>query len=78
MKAPLIAAICPELGAQNVIRLDWPEVDTQARMITVRINSRKRGGELAIPIAQPRLVELGEPQGRGRRNPRVSYNSRIE
>jgi integrase len=59
MKAPLIAAICTGLRASNVMRLDWSQVDLQARLITVRIKSRKPGGrELALPIAGPLLVEL--------------------
>lgn len=69
MKAPLIAAICTGLRAQNVMQLDWSQVDLGARMITVRIKSRKPGGrELAIPIAQPLLVELANigPREAGR------------
>jgi integrase len=59
MKAPLITAICTGLRAQNVMQLDWSEIDMQARMITVRIKSKKpRGRELSIPIAQPLFLEL--------------------
>ncbi len=69
MKGPLTAAICTGLRAQNVIKLDWSQVDLQARMITVRIKSRKPGGrELAIPIAQPLVVVLANlgPKEAGR------------
>lgn len=69
MKAPLIAAICTGLRAQNVMRLDWSEVDLQAPLITVRIKSRKPGGrELIIPIARPLLLELANigPKEAGR------------
>lgn len=59
MRGPLIAALCTGLRAQNVMRLDWREVDLQARLITVRIKSRKPGGrELAVPIAGPLFDEL--------------------
>lgn len=69
MKGPLIAALCTGLRARNVMQLDWRQVDLQARMITVRIKSRKPGGrELAIPIARPLLVELANigPRESGR------------
>ena len=69
MRPPLICALCTGLRAQNVMQLDWREVDLQARMIRVRIKSRKPGGrELAIPIAQPLLVELAKlnPKDAGR------------
>lgn len=69
MKGPLVAAICTGLRAENVMRLDWSEIDLQARMITVRIKSRQPGGrELAVPIAGPLfnvLVKLG-PKDAGR------------
>lgn len=69
MKGPLIAALCTGLRAQNVMRLDWREVDLQARLITVRIKSRKPGGrELAVPIAGPLLALLANlgPKDAGR------------
>jgi integrase len=69
MKAPLITAICTGLRAQNVMQLDWSEIDMQARMITVRIKSKKpRGRELSIPIAQPLFLELANlgPKDAGR------------
>lgn len=59
MRAPLICAICTGLRAENVMRLDWRQIDLGARLITVRIKSRKPGGrELAIPIAEPLYLEL--------------------
>ena len=69
MRAPLICAICTGLRAQNVIRLDWRQVDLQARTITVKMKSRKPGGrELVLPIAQPLLLEMAStgPRGEGR------------
>lgn len=56
---PLVAAICTGLRAENVMRLDWSQVDLGARLITVRIKSRKPGGKvLIVPIAQPLFLEL--------------------
>jgi hypothetical protein len=53
------------------MQLDWSQVDLGARMITARIKSRKPGGrELAIPIAQPLLLELANVGPREER-PRV-------
>jgi integrase len=69
MKGPLTAAICTGLRAQNVIQLDWAEVDMRARMITVKIKSRKPGGRvLAVPIAQPLFILLANlgPKDAGR------------
>jgi integrase len=69
MRAPLICAICTGLRAQNIIRLDWRQVDLQARTITVKMKSRKPGGrELVLPIAQPLLLEMASigPRDEGR------------
>jgi integrase len=69
MKGPLIAAICTGLRAQNVIRLDWSETGMFARVITVRVKSKKPGGRvLTVPIAQPLFVVLANlgPRDAGR------------
>lgn len=72
MKAPLIAAICTGLRAQNVMTLDWSQVDMGARTITVRLKSRKPGGrELIIPIAQPLFIELANLGGHNKEAGRV-------
>lgn len=65
MRGPLMAAICTGLRASNVMRLDWSQVDLVARVITVKVKSRKPGGKtLTIPIAQPLFVELANLGGR--------------
>ncbi|MFZ5783540.1 MAG: tyrosine-type recombinase/integrase [Pseudomonadota bacterium] len=69
LKPPLIAAICTGLRSQNVMHLDWKEIDLSSRLITVRVKSRKPGGKvLNIPIAQPLLAELANigPRDAGR------------
>jgi integrase len=69
LKPMLIAAICTGLRSQNVMQLDWSEVDLSSRTITVRVKSRKPGGKLlTVPIAQPLLVELANigPRDAGR------------
>lgn len=69
MKAPLICAICTGLRAQNVMQLDWRQVDMQARTITVKMKSRRpKGRELVLAIAPPLLVELANlgPKDEGR------------
>lgn len=69
MRGPLIAAFCTGLRAGNTFRLDWSQIDLGARVITVKVKSRKPGGKtLTIPIAQPLLVELANlsPKEEGR------------
>ena len=69
LRPVIVAAICTGLRSQNVIQLDWREVDLKARRILTRIKSRKPGGKvLIVPIAQPLLVELANlgPREEGR------------
>ena len=69
LKPPLIAAICTGLRSQNIMRLDWREIDLGGRTITVRVKSRKPGGKLlVVPIAQPLMIELANigPKDAGR------------
>lgn len=59
LRAPIMAALYTGLRLANVMALDWSDVDLRARLITVRVKSRKPGGKvLSVPIAGPLLAEL--------------------
>lgn len=59
LRPPIMAALFTGLRLSNVMALDWSDVDLRARLITVRVKSRKPGGKaLTVPIAGPLLAEL--------------------
>lgn len=52
LRPALITALYTALRLGNVMALDWADVDLRARLITVRVKSRKPGGKvLTVPIA---------------------------
>ena len=59
LRPPIMAALFTGLRLSNVMTLDWADVDLRARLITVRVKSRRPGGKaLTVPIAGPLLAEL--------------------
>lgn len=59
LRPPILTALFTGLRLTNVMTLDWSAVDLRARLITVRVKSRKPGGKvLTVPIAAPLLAEL--------------------
>lgn len=65
----LIAGIWCPLRKMNLTKLDWSEIDMDARTITVRVKSKQPGGRLmVIPIIEPFWLWLANrgPQGKGR------------
>jgi len=69
LRGPLIAALCTGLRSENLMRLDWSQIDMQGRTITVRVKSRKPGGKiLALAIADPLFLVLANlgPKSAGR------------
>jgi integrase len=59
LRPPIMCALFSGLRLANVMALDWSDVDLRARLITVRVKSRRPGGKvLTVPIAAPLLAEL--------------------
>ena len=73
LKIPFRFSLMTGFRAGNTFALDWTQVDFQARTITVRMKSKKRGGKVHIlPISDEMLVLLGN-QGPKEKGPVFTY-----
>lgn len=59
LKAPFLLSLLTGLRRSNVIGLDWKQVKMKARVILVRIKSKKLGGKPhEVPMSEPAFILL--------------------